>query len=134
FLSLWLGAIFTAAGMRRKIPPIVRAALSHLLNRPWLRRYLLQPRIDRIMQRFKMRRVAPEVLPWYVALMTDAPETIPPPVSEGPASGLHQIDVPFVIVQNSGFIALHQFGAYELYERAGANRKWLIVGPPAYEL
>jgi len=37
-------------------------------------------------------------------------------------------------VQNSGFIALHQFGAYELYERAGANRKWLIVGPPEYEL
>ena len=134
FLSLWLGANFTPGAMRRKVPPIVRAALSHLLNRPWLWRYLLQPRIDRIMQSFKQRRVTPEVLPWYVALMTDAPETIVPPISEGPASSLHQIEVPFVVVQNRGLVALHQFGAYELYERAGANRKWLIVGPPEYEL
>ncbi len=133
-LSLWLGANFTASGMRRNVPPIVRAALSHLLNRPWLWRYLLQPRIDRIMQSFKRRRVAPEVLPWYVALMTDAPERIAPPISEGSSSILDRIDVPFVVVQNRGLIALHQFGAYELYERAGANRKWLIVGPPEYEL
>jgi uncharacterized protein len=134
FLSLWLGANFTARGMRRKIPPVVRAALSHLLNRPWLWRYLLQPRIDRIMQRFKQRRIAPEVLPWYAALMTDAAETITPPITEGPYAALHQIDVPFVVVQNRGLIALHQFGAYELFERAGSNRKWLIVGPPEYEL
>ncbi len=134
FLSLWLGANFTASGMRRKIPPIVRAASSHLLNRPWLWRYLLQPRIDRIMQSFKRRRVAPEVLPWYVALMTDATQTITPPISAGPAAILHQIDVPFVVVQNPGLVALHQFGAYELYGRAGSNRKWLILGPPEYEL
>jgi predicted acyl esterase len=66
--------------------------------------------------------------------MTDAPERIAPPISEGSSSILDRIDVPFVVVQNRGLVALHQFGAYELYERAGANRKWLIVGPPEYEL
>ena len=96
--------------MRRNIPPIVPAALSHLLNRPWLWRYLLRPRIDRVMQSFKQRRVAPEILPWYVALMTDAPERIAPPISEGPSAVLDRIDVPFVVVQNRGRIALHQFG------------------------
>ena len=134
FLTLWLGANFTGRGMRRKIPPVVRAALSHVLNRPWLWRHVVAPRIDRIMQAFKRGRVAPEVLPWYLALMTDATQSVDPAISDGPSAVLHQIDVPFVVVQNRGMVALHQFGAYELYERAGSNRKWLIVGPPEYEL
>src|SRR5262249_23819070 len=134
FLSLWLGANFTARAMRRRMPPILRAALSHLLNRPWLWRYLVHPRIDRIMQSFKRRPVAPCVLPWDNGLMTDSAETTAPPISEGPSASLERIDVPFVVVQNRGLIALHQFGAYELYERAGSNSKWLIIGPPEYEL
>jgi predicted acyl esterase len=134
FLSLWLGANFTPVGMRRRVPPVVRAALSHLINRPWVWRYLVRPHIDRIMRMFKHRRVAPEALDWYVALMRDAPDSIAPPISEGPYRDLHEIDMPFVVVQNPGLIALHQFGAYDLFEHAGSNRKWLIVGPPEYEL
>jgi uncharacterized protein len=133
-LSAWLGANFTAKSMRRKIPPVARAALSQLLNRPWFWRYVLEPRIDRAMQKLKNRRVAPEVVPWYVALMTDALDAVVPPIAEGPSAVLDRIDVPFVVVQNRGLVSLHQFGAYELFERAGSNAKWLILGPPEYEL
>jgi predicted acyl esterase len=39
-------------------------------------------------------------------------------------------------LQNPGYFNLHQFGAYDLFENAGAppDRRWLIIGPPAYEL
>jgi len=39
-------------------------------------------------------------------------------------------------VQNLGYLNLHQFGAYDLYENSATptDRKWLILAPPAYEL
>lgn len=137
FFSLWCGANFTPAEIRRYVPPWRRALLSHLLNRPWLWDRILKRRIDAVMRRsFKSRRIDPEVMRWYVALLANNPEGVTPPLPEGYSAELGRIDVPFVVVQNRGLIALHQFGAYDLFEHAGTsrNRKWLIIGPAEYEL
>ncbi len=39
-------------------------------------------------------------------------------------------------MQNAGYLNLHQFGAYDLFENAGApaDKKWLIIGPAEFEL
>ncbi len=54
----------------------------------------------------------------------------------GPSGALADIKVPFVVVQNPGYLNLHQFGAYDLFENAGTppDRKWLIIGPASYDL
>ncbi len=54
----------------------------------------------------------------------------------GPSGALGDIEVPFVVVQNAGYLNLHQFGAYDLFENAGTpkDRRWLIVGPATYDL
>ncbi|KAF0126962.1 MAG: acyl esterase [Methylocystaceae bacterium] len=40
------------------------------------------------------------------------------------------------MVQNLGFFNLHQFGTYDLFQNAAtpADRKWMILAPPRYEL
>lgn len=135
FVGLWAGANFTPGEIGRYVPPVLRAALSHVVNRPWAWR-LMHPLIDRVMAGFKQHEVAPHVLPWYLAMLTDSYDSTTPPLSDGPWRELPQIQVPFVVVQNTGLIALHQFGAYDLFARAGtpAAKKRLIVGPPEYEL
>ena len=54
----------------------------------------------------------------------------------GPSGALGDIEVPFVVVQNAGYLNLHQFGAYDLFENAGTpkDHRWLIVGPATYDL
>ncbi len=54
----------------------------------------------------------------------------------GPSGALRDIEVPFVVVQNAGYLNLHQFGAYDLFENASTpkDRRWLIVGPATYGL
>ena len=44
--------------------------------------------------------------------------------------------VPFVVAQNLGYLNLHQFGCYDLFENAAtpADRKWMILAPPHYGL
>jgi len=39
-------------------------------------------------------------------------------------------------VQNAGYLNLHQFGAYDLFENAGTprDRRWLIISPADYAL
>jgi hypothetical protein len=135
FVSLWAGANFTPGEIGRDIPPVLRAALSHVVNRPWAWR-LMHPFIDRVMSGFKRREVAEHVLPWYLAMLTDSYGSTTPPLWDGPWRELPQVEVPFVVVQNPGLIALHQFGAYDLFARAGTpiTQKRLIVGPPEYEL
>jgi len=135
FVSLWAGANFTPAEIARYVPPVLRAALSHLINRPWAW-HLMHPFIDRVMAAFKRRKVAEHVLPWYLAMLTDSYDSTTPPLWDGPWRDLQQIEVPFVVVQNPGLIALHQFGAYDLFAHAGtpASHKRLIVGPAEYEL
>ena len=50
---------------------------------------------------------------------------------------LGAIDVPFVVVQNLGYFNLHQFGSLRPVRATPRPRptdKWLILGPPMYEL
>lgn len=55
---------------------------------------------------------------------------------EGSSAHLDQIDIPFVTVQNLSLFNLHQFGSYELFEKARTpeGRRWLILGPREYDL
>jgi putative CocE/NonD family hydrolase len=135
FFGLWSGANFTASGVKLHVPPVVRAALSYLVNRPFLWN-LAQRRIDAIMQGFKKNRPIPRALENLVAFLTDTDNDPANRTDEGSFRRLSQIEVPFVVAQNRGNISLHQFGSYDLFERAGtpAGRKWLIVGPAEYEL
>lgn len=135
FFGLWTGANFTAKGVKLYVPPVMRAVLSHIVNRPFLWK-LVRPHIDSVMQGFKKNRPIPRALENLVAFFTDTDTDPNNRTDEGSFRRLSQIDVPFVVVQNRGNISLHQFGAYDLFENAGtpANRKWLIVGPAEYEL
>ncbi len=135
FFGLWTGANFTSKGVKLYVPPIVRALLSHVVNRPFLWN-LVRPHIDTIMQGFKKNRPIPRALENLVAFFTDTDTDPDNRTDEGSFRRLSQIDVPFVVVQNRGNISLHQFGSYDLFEHSAtpANRKWLIIGPAEYEL
>lgn len=135
FFGLWTGANFTSKGVKLYVPPIVRALLSHVVNRPFLWN-LVRPHIDTIMQGFKKNRPIPHALENLVAFFTDTDTDPDNRTDEGSFRRLSQIDVPFVVVQNRGNISLHQFGSYDLFEHSAtpANRKWLIIGPAEYEL
>ncbi|HEY4009340.1 MAG TPA: CocE/NonD family hydrolase C-terminal non-catalytic domain-containing protein [Acidobacteriaceae bacterium] len=73
---------------------------------------------------------------WYANWLLDGKsrETICTPA--GPSGEFAKIEIPFVVVQNVGYLNLHQFGSYDLFENAHTpkDRKWLILGPPEYEL
>ena len=135
FFGLWTGANFTASGIKRYVPPVVRAALSHLVNRPFLWN-LVRRRIDPVMQGFKKNQPIPRALENLVAFFTDTDNDPRNRTDEGSFRRLSQIEVPFVVAQNRGNISLHQFGSYDLFERSATptGRKWLIIGPAEYEL
>ena len=79
-----------------------------------------------------MREVREMWVNWIIDGKTRETHSIPP----GPDAELDKITIPFVTVQNLGQFNLHQFGSYELSEKAStrANRKWLIIAPPSYKL
>ncbi|HEV7318802.1 MAG TPA: CocE/NonD family hydrolase [Ensifer sp.] len=138
FLTLWLGANFTVAQERLHVPPVLRAAASRLLNSPLKRLWApaLQPHMTKILDGFK--KLTPDLkyrklfADWVFDGKTRESHSIP----SGPYQNLDQIQVPFVVVNDMGAYNLHQFGAYELLEKAGtpADRKWLIMAPPEFAL
>lgn len=135
FFGLWTGANFTASGVKLYVPPVIRAALSHLVNRPFLWN-LIHRRIDGVMQGFKKNQPIDRALENLVAFFTDTDNDPANRTSEGAFRRLSQIEIPFVVAQNRGNISLHQFGSYDLFERSATprGRKWLIIGPAEYEL
>ena len=120
------------------MPPLVRALLSHVLNSPLKRLWwpAFQRRMPAIMRRFMtvtpIREVREMWVNWIVDGKTRATCTVPP----GSYRELDKFDAPFVTVQNLGMFNLHQFGSYELFQKAATpkNRKWLIMTKPEYEL
>jgi len=138
FLTLWLGANFTVGQERLHVPPIVRAAASHVLNSPLkhLWQPALQKRVNDVMQTFKKhtpdlkyRKLFAE---WVFDGKTRATHSIP----AGPYRDLDRIRVPFVVITDMGAFNLHGLGAYELFEKAGTppGHKWLIMAPPEFSL
>lgn len=138
FFSLWMGANFTPLQFRLRVPPLLRAVLSHITNSPLKRLWWpqLQKRMTRVMKRFQRMTPAPETRKLFAALMLDGKTRATSSLPAGPSGALGDIEVPFVVVQNPGYLNLHQFGAYDLFENAGTakDKRWLIIGPASYDL
>lgn len=138
FFALWMGANFTPFQFALRVAPLARALVSHLTNSPLKRLWWpqLQKRMTGIMKRFQRLTPARPVRTLFAKLMLDGKTRATFPMPGGPSGGLADIAVPFVVVQNPGYLNLHQFGAYDLFENAGTppDRRWLIIGPPSYEL
>lgn len=138
FFALWMGANFTPFQFALRVPPLVRALLSHIANSPLKRLWWpqVQKRMSRIMKGFQKQVPTRLTRELFAGLMLDGKTRATIPMPQGPSGALADIGVPFVVVQNPGYLNLHQFGAYDLFENAGTPRdqKWLIIGPASYDL
>ena len=138
FFALWMGANFTPFQFALRVPPLVRALVSHIANSPLKRLWWpqLKKRMTRIMKGFQRQTPTRPTRELFAELMLDGKTRATFPMPQGPSGGLADIVVPFVVVQNPGYLNLHQFGAYDLFENAGTprDRRWLIVGPASYDL
>jgi predicted acyl esterase len=138
FLTLWMGANFTEGQERLHVPPIVRAALSHVFNSPLKKLWApaVQSRMADIMDSFKKNVPAKKYRQLFADWVFDGKTRATSSIPEGPRAHLGQIEVPFVLIEDTGALNIHQFGAYELMEKAATprDRKWLILAPPEYSL
>jgi predicted acyl esterase len=138
FFALWMGANFNPTQYKLHVPPLIRALVSHITNSPLKKLWQpqLQKRMTRIMKGFERLKPVRQTRELFAALMLDGKSRATFPLLHGPSGGLDAIEAPFVVVQNAGYLNLHQFGAYDLFENAGApaDRKWLIIGPAEFEL
>jgi putative CocE/NonD family hydrolase len=138
FLTLWMGANFTEAQERLHVPPMLRAVLSHIFNSPLKKIWepAVQKRMADVMDHFKKNKPALKYRQLFADWVFDGKTRATNSIPEGPSAQLHQIDVPFVIIEDMGAMNLHRFGAYELMQKAAtpAERKWLIMAPPEYAL
>ena len=138
FCNLWMGANFTPAMVRLRVPPVARALLSHITQsrlQPLLQRQV-KKRVDAIYRSFMSKTPVKPAREWYANWMLDGKTRETSSMPEGPYAELDKIDVPFVVVQNLGYLNLHQFGCYDLFENAATppDRKWMILAPPHYDL
>jgi uncharacterized protein len=138
FLGVWLGANFTADQIDHRMSPVRRALLSHLTNGPLhpLLEKVVHRKVSRTFARFLENTPTPGMAELYAEWMFDGKTREESTAQEVTRAGLAAIDVPFVTVQNLGYFNLHQFGSYDLFEHAGTPGadKWLILGPPVYDL
>jgi len=133
FLTLWAGVNFPEATLRRRVPPLLRALLSHVLNRPWVWK-LARPHVARLFAAAKQSRPRAEELGFYRQLLFDSLTRNEHPETLGPSGQLDRIRVPFVAIQPQSMWNLHQFGSYDLFQNAGSQQRWLIIGAAEYEL
>ncbi|WP_421999304.1 CocE/NonD family hydrolase [Reyranella sp.] len=138
FFNLWMGANFTQAMYDLRVPPVVRALISHVANSPLKRLWqpMMMKRVDAIYRAFMAKTPTRFVRQVYANWMFDAKSRATSWLQSGPSEALARIEIPFVVVQNLGYFNLHQFGTYDLFDKAGtpADRKWMILAPPVYEL
>ncbi|MBE1159872.1 CocE/NonD family hydrolase [Dyella acidiphila] len=138
FLSLWLGSNFTDAVMRLRIAPLVRAAISQVLNsglkKIWQPR--LRKQIRKIMVTFTKKTPALAARQVFANWLIDGKTRATNRMPAGPSEQLGNIDVPFVVVQNEAMWNLHQFGSFDLWQHASTprNKQWLIIGQATYSL
>ena len=135
FLGLWLAANFSDAQIRLHIPPVARALISWIISHEWVWQNVVRDRVDTIMQGFHKRTPARLEREWFVNWLSHNTRR-EAAFGQGPFRELGNIEIPFVVVQNLGYLNLHQFGSYDLFENAStpANRKWMILERPHYEL
>lgn len=138
FLTLWMGANFTPAQFKLRVPPLIRALASQVLNSP-LRHFWwpqVRKRMIRIQDGFKTKMPTKPIRDLFASWVLDGKTRALNSIPAGPSKQLSNVTVPFVVAQNPGHFNLHQFGAYDLFENAGTpvDRKWLIIGKAEYEL
>jgi putative CocE/NonD family hydrolase len=138
FCNLWLAGNFRPAMYRLRVPPVVRALLSHITHsrlQPVLQRMVMK-RVDAIYRFMMSKTPTKPAREWYANWMLDGKTRATTSMPEGPYAELDKIEVPFVVAQNLGYLNLHQFGCYDLFQNAAtpADRKWMILAPPHYEL
>jgi predicted acyl esterase len=138
FFALWMGANFNPFQFKLHVPPLARALVSHITNSPLKRLWwpFLRKRMARVMKGFERLKPVAQTRELFAALMLDSKTRATFSLPNGPSGGLDVIEAPFVVVQNAGYLNLHQFGAFDLFENAGtpADRKWLVIGPAEFEL
>lgn len=138
FLTLWMGANFSEAQFKLRVPPLVRALASQMLNSPlrhWWRPWIGK-RMTRLQDWFKTMTPTEPMRRLFASWVLDGKTRAANSVPAGPSPKLGNITVPFVVAQNPGHFNLHQFGGYDLFENAGTprDRKWLIISEAEYEL
>jgi uncharacterized protein len=138
FLSLWLGANFTDGMDNLHVSPTVRAALSHVLNSPLKKLWhaQVQKHMNDLLDSFKHHEPAEKYRRVFANWLYDGKTRATHHIPAGPRARLDDIDVPFVVVHDTGSFNIHQFGGYDLYQRSATprDRKWLIVAPPEFDL
>jgi predicted acyl esterase len=137
FANLWMGANFTQAMQDMRLDPQKRALISHLTNgvlHPLMEK-VVHRKMDDLFSHFMAATPVESVRREYVDWVFDA-KTRSGSAATGSTGKLDKIDIPFAVVQNLGYLNLHQFGTYDLWENAStpADRKWMILAPAAYEL
>ncbi len=137
FMNLWMGANFTQGMQDLRVGPDKRALLSHLTNGPLhpLVEKVVHRKMDDLFTHFSSHTPVEPVRRTYVDWIFDA-KTREGSAAAGPTGELDRIDIPFAVVQNLGYLNLHQYGTYDLWENAAtpADRKWMILAPATYEL
>jgi putative CocE/NonD family hydrolase len=135
FFALWFGANFKDEDFARVIPPWKRAAMSQVINRPWLWSAYVHPRMERMYKGFMTARPSREMRELFVRLVLDSGWRVNQPFADV-HERLGEITTPFVAVHNPGMWNLHQFGAFDLFERAAtpAGKKFLVIGEAHYRL
>lgn len=137
FMNLWMGANFTEGMQNLRLDPQKRALVSHLTNGPMhpLLEKVVHRKMDDLFTHFMSATPVESVRRTYVDWIFDA-KTRSGSAAAGSTGELDRIDIPFAVVQNLGYLNLHQYGTYDLWENAStaADRKWMILAPAAYEL
>ncbi|WBK02194.1 CocE/NonD family hydrolase [Methylocystis parvus] len=138
FFALWMGANFTPFQFALRVPPLVRALVSHIANSPLKHLWwpLVKKRMTRFMKAFQRQVPTRPTRELFAEFMLDGKTRATAAMPQGPSGALADIEAPFVVVQNPGYLNLHQFGAYDLFENAGTPRdqRWLIIGPASFDL
>jgi predicted acyl esterase len=93
-------------------------------------------KMDDLFTHFMAATPTEPILRSWVDWVFDAKTGDHPGLPTGSSGQLDRIDIPFTVVQNLGYLNLHQYGTYDLWENASTppDRKWMILGPAEYEL
>jgi hypothetical protein len=139
FLDLWMGANFTEHQYDKRMSPERQALISHITNNALLHPLLekaMHKNVNRMFSSFMSATPVDHVLRTYANWVFDSKTRETSTVPEEPPGVPGDIQVPFAVVQNLGYFNLHQYGTYDLFENAGTpdDQKWMILGPPEYEL
>jgi len=133
FLSLWAGANFTQKQFDLRMSPNRRALISHLTNgrlHPLLGK-AMHKNVDRMFRSFMSATPVEQVRRVFADWVFQSKTRESSSISDGSTDVLDRIEVPFTVVQNLGYLNLHQYGSYDLFENAGTpvDQRWMILTP-----